>query len=203
MTSIALLGATGNVGNRLLDEALSRGHQVTALVRDPDRLAPRAGLTVVAGDVSAPETARALAGCAVLISSLRFADVPPATLVAFARASGIARLLVVGGAASLNLPDGARLFDAPAFPAEYRTEAGAGIATLEALREIEDLDWVFVSPQMVFAAGARTGQFRLGRDALLFDAAGDSHISYEDYAVALLDEVERPAHHRTRFTIGY
>ncbi|ALZ82985.1 3-beta hydroxysteroid dehydrogenase [Pseudomonas oryzihabitans] len=203
MTSIALLGATGNVGSRLLDEALSRGHQVTALVRDPARLAPRTGLTMVAGDVARPETAQALAGCEVLLSSLRFADTAPAALLDFARAAGIPRLLIVGGAASLSLPDGSRLFDAPAFPAEYRHEAGAGIATLEALREVSDLDWVFVSPQMVFAPGERTGHFRLGRDALLFDTAGDSRISYEDFAVALLDEVERPAHHRTRFTIGY
>ncbi|KTT04060.1 3-beta hydroxysteroid dehydrogenase [Pseudomonas oryzihabitans] len=203
MTSIALLGATGNVGSRLLDEALARGHSVTALVRDPARLAPRTGLTVATGDVAHSDNAQALAGHEVLISSLRFADVAPATLIDFARAAGIPRLLIVGGAASLSLPDGTRLFDAPAFPAEYRSEAGAGIATLEALREVSDLDWVFVSPQMVFFPGERTGQFRLGRDALLFDAAGNSHISYEDYAVALLDEVERPAHHRTRFTIGY
>lgn len=203
MTSIALLGATGNVGSRLLDEALSRGHQVTALVRDPARLAPRAGLTVVAGDVTDPQAARALAGHEVLISSLRFADIAPSTLIDFARATGIPRLLIVGGAASLSLPDGSRLFDAPAFPAEYRSEAGAGIATLDALRAVSDLDWVFVSPQMVFGPGTRTGQFRLGDDALLFDAAGDSHISYEDFAVALLDEVERPAQHRARFTVGY
>jgi len=203
MTSIALLGATGNVGSRLLAEALSRRHPVTALVRDPARLAPRAGLQVLAGDVTEPQSAQALAGQQVLISSLRFADIAPATLIAFARASGIPRLLVVGGAASLSLPDGSRLFDAPAFPAEYRTEAGAGIATLEALREVRDLDWAFVSPQMVFAPGERTGRFRLGHDALLFDAAGDSRISYEDFAVALLDEVERPAHHRSRFTVGY
>lgn len=203
MTSIALLGATGNVGSRLLDEALSRGHQVTTLVRDPARLASRAGLTVVAGDVTDPRAAKALAGHEVLISSLRFADIAPGTLIDFARATGIPRLLIVGGAASLHLPDGARLFDAPGFPAEYRTEAGAGIATLDALRGVSDLDWVFVSPQMVFAPGERTGRFRLGDDALLFDAAGDSHISYEDFAVALLDEAERPVHHRTRFTVGY
>jgi len=203
MTSIALLGATGNVGSRLLDEALARGHQVTALVRDPTRLAPRTGLRVVTGDLAHLATAKALAGHEVLISSLRFADISPATLIAFARATGIPRLLVVGGAASLNLPDGTRLFDAPAFPAEYRTEAGAGIATLEALREVSDLDWAFVSPQMVFAPGERTGHFRLGRDALLFDGAGDSRISYEDFAVALLDEVERPVHHHSRFTVGY
>ncbi|MGM3422817.1 NAD(P)-dependent oxidoreductase [Pseudomonas benzopyrenica] len=203
MTSIALLGATGNVGSRLLDEALSRGHQVTTLVRDPARLASRAGLTVVAGDVTDPRAAKALAGHEVLISSLRFADIAPGTLIDFARAAGIPRLLIVGGAASLHLPDGARLFDAPGFPAEYRTEAGAGIATLDALRGVSDLDWVFVSPQMVFAPGERTGRFRLGDDALLFDAAGDSHISYEDFAVALLDEAERPVHHRTRFTVGY
>lgn len=203
MTSIALLGATGNVGSRLLDEALSRGHQVTSLVRDPARLAPRAGLTVVAGDVTDPRAAKALAGHEVLISSLRFADIAPGTLIDFARATGIPRLLIVGGAASLHLPDGARLFDAPGFPAEYRTEAGAGIATLDALRGVSDLNWVFVSPQMVFAPGERTGGFRLGDDALLFDAAGDSHISYEDFAVALLDEAERPVHHRTRFTVGY
>ncbi|HCV75935.1 NAD(P)-dependent oxidoreductase [Pseudomonas oryzihabitans] len=203
MTSIALLGATGNVGSRLLDEALSRGHQLTALVREPARLAPRADLTVVAGDVTSPPAAKALAGHEVLVSSLKFADIAPDVLLAFARASGIPRLLIVGGAASLTLPDGSRLFDAPAFPAEYRSEAGAGIATLDALRGVSDLDWVFVSPQMVFAPGTRTGRFRLGDDTLLFDAAGDSHISYEDFAVALLDEVERPVHHRTRFTVGY
>lgn len=203
MTSIALLGATGNVGSRLLDEALSRGHQVNALVREPARLAPRADLTVVAGDVKDPQAAKALSGHDVLISSLRFADIAPDTLIDFARATGIPRLLIVGGAASLSLPDGSRLFDAPAFPAEYRSEAGAGIATLDALRGVSDLDWVFVSPQMVFAPGSRTGRFRLGEDALLFDTAGDSHISYEDFAVALLDEVERPVHHRSRFTVGY
>lgn len=203
MTSIALLGATGNVGSRLLDEALSRGHQVTALVREPARLASRADLTVVAGDVKDPQAAKALSGHDVLISSLRFADIAPDTLIDFARATGIPRLLIVGGAASLSLPDGSRLFDAPAFPAEYRSEAGAGIATLDALRGVSDLDWVFVSPQMVFAPGTRTGRFRLGDDTLLFDAAGDSHISYEDFAVALLDEVERPVHHRSRFTVGY
>jgi len=203
MTSIALLGATGNVGSRLLDEALSRNHPVTALVRDPARLAPRTGLSVAVGDVTDLQAAKALAGHEVLISSLRFADIAPSTLIDFARATGIPRLLIVGGAASLSLPDGSRLFDAPAFPAEYRSEAGAGIATLDALRAVSDLDWAFVSPQLVFAPGTRTGQFRLGDDALLFDAAGDSHISYEDFAVALLDEVERPAHHRTRFTVGY
>ena len=203
MTSIALLGATGNVGSRLLDEALSRGHQLTALVREPACLAPRADLTVVAGDVTSPPAAKALAGHEVLVSSLKFADIAPDVLLAFARASGIPRLLIVGGAASLTLPDGSRLFDAPAFPAEYRSEAGAGIATLDALRAVHDLDWVFVSPQLVFAPGSRTGRFRLGEDALLFDAAGDSHISYEDFAMALLDEVERPAHHRSRFTVGY
>ena len=203
MTSIALLGATGNVGSRLLDEALTRGHRVTALVREPARLASRANLTVVAGDVTDLQAAKALSGHDVLISSLRFADIAPDTLIDFARATGIPRLLIVGGAASLSLPDGSRLFDAPAFPAEYRNEAGAGIATLDALRGVSDLDWIFVSPQMVFAPGTRTGCFRLGDDTLLFDAAGDSHISYEDFAVALLDEVERPVHHRTRFTVGY
>ncbi len=203
MTSIALLGATGNVGSRLLDEALSRGHRVTALVREPARLASRADLNVVAGDAKDPQAAKALSGHDVLVSSLRFADIAPDTLIDFARATGIPRLLIVGGAASLKLPDGSRLFDAPAFPAEYRSEAGAGIATLDALRGVSDLDWVFVSPQMVFAPGTRTGRFRLGDDTLLFDAAGDSHISYEDFAMALLDEVERPVHHRTRFTVGY
>ncbi|WP_288463519.1 NAD(P)-dependent oxidoreductase [uncultured Pseudomonas sp.] len=203
MTSIALLGATGNVGSRLLDEALSRGHRVTALVREPARLASRADLNVVAGDVKDPQATKALSGHDVLVSSLRFADIAPDTLIDFARATGIPRLLIVGGAASLKLPDGSRLFDAPAFPAEYRSEAGAGIATLDALRGVSDLDWVFVSPQMVFAPGTRTGRFRLGDDTLLFDAAGDSHISYEDFSVALLEEVERPVHHRTRFTVGY
>ena len=166
MTSIALLGATGNVGSRLLDEALSRGHRVTALVREPARLASRADLNVVAGDVKDPQAAKALSGHDVLVSSLRFADIAPDTLIDFARATGIPRLLIVGGAASLKLPDGSRLFDAPAFPAEYRSEAGAGIATLDALRGVSDLDWVFVSPQMVFAPGTHTGRFRLGAQGL-------------------------------------
>ncbi len=110
---------------------------------------------------------------------------------------------MVGGAASLNVAPGQRLLDSPHFPAEYKAEAGAAAAFLDALRYERALDWTFVSPSAEFVNGERTGTFRIGKDDLLTDADGRSWISYQDYAIALFDELERPAHSRERFTVGY
>ena len=117
--------------------------------------------------------------------------------------AGVKRLLVVGGAGSLLLPDGSRVIDAANFPAEYKAEASAGAQFLEALRQEQELDWSFLSPSALFVEGERRGTFRLGKEHLLVDGEGQSQISFADFAIALLDEVEKPAHSRQRFTVGY
>ena len=113
------------------------------------------------------------------------------------------RYLVVGGAGSLEVAPGKKLIDTPNFPAAYKPEAGAGGVFLDLLRGEKDIDWTFLSPSALIGAGERTGKFRLGGDQLLTAPDGKSSISYEDYAVALVDELEKPAHSRRRFTVGY
>jgi putative NADH-flavin reductase len=201
---IAIIGASGNVGSRVTTELLARGHGVTAIARNVERIAASSQVTPVVGDAGAPETlAPILAGHDAVVSSVGFTGSDPARLIAAVRQSGVRRYLVVGGAGSLFVAPGLRLVDAPNFPAEYKTEALAGAAFLEALRGVEDLDWTYISPPAWFAPGARTGKFRLGKDDLLSDADGKSWLSMEDFAIALADELERPANIRGRFTVGY
>jgi putative NADH-flavin reductase len=201
---IAIIGATGNVGSRLVDEALSRGHQVTAVARNAARLPPDKNLAVSNADANNPdELASALKGHDVVISATPFREVKPDSLINAVRRSAVKRYLVVGGAGSLEVSPGLALVDSPGFPALYREESLAGKTFLEALRKIDDLDWTMLSPSAVFTAGKRTGVFRLGRDSLLTAADGNSSISFEDFAIALLNEVERPQHSRMRFTVGY
>jgi putative NADH-flavin reductase len=203
MARIALIGATGNVGTRILQELVSRHHQVTAIVRDPSKVPARAGVTAVRGDVADPAgLAKVLAGHDAVVSAVRFLDSDPAALIGAVRASGVKRYLVVGGAASLFVAPGKRLLDQPDFPAAYKPEATAGAAFLDALRRADDLDWTFLSPSAAFVPGERTGKFRLAQDELLVSPKG-STISFEDFAVALVDEIEKPAHVRQRFTVGY
>ena len=204
MKKIAIIGGTGNVGRRLVQEALQRGHSVTAIARNPSSLASRLGLRAVAGDASQPAALSALLeGHDAVISSVGFRQSDPSSLIEAVRRSGVRRYLVVGGAGSLEAAPGLALVDAPGFPAEYRAEALAGKAFLETLKQQQDLEWTFLSPSAFFGPGERTGRFRLGRDGLLADADGKSSISYEDYAVALFDEVENGRHLRQRFTVGY
>jgi len=204
MSQIAILGATGRAGGQLVDEALRRGHRVTGLARHARTLAGHDGLTTLDVDVlDAPALRHALAGHDAVLSATRFADIPPHAIIDAVKQAGVARLLVVGGAASLYAAAGMRLIDAPTFPAAYLTEATAGIEYLRALREEPTLDWTFVSPSALFDGWERTGVFRLGRDDLLVGADGRSRISFPDFAMALLDEFERPAHSRQRFTVGY
>jgi putative NADH-flavin reductase len=201
---IALVGATGNVGTRIVAEALDRGHAVTAIARNPAALTPRDGLTVAVGDAQDPATlAPLLAGHDAVVSALRFIGSDPAALFDAVRRSGVRRYLVVGGAGSLNTGQGGLVIDAPGFPAFALEESREGRDFLTALRTVDDLDWTMLSPSALFVAGERTGHFRLGQDTLLTAADGKSSISYEDYAIALLDEIETPRHIRARFTVGY
>ncbi|AEI77595.1 NADH-flavin reductase [Cupriavidus necator N-1] len=201
---IAIIGATGRVGTRLTDEALRRGHQVTAIARHASKLPARDGVTT--RDVDATDSAAlaaALAGNDVVISSARFAQLNAQQVTSAVRQAGVPRLLVVGGAGSLCVAPGVQLVDTPNFPDAYKPEALAGRDFLNALRGEQQINWTFLSPSALFEPGERTGKFRVGEETLLSDAAGKSWISMEDYAIAMLDEIEKPAHSRQRFTVGY
>jgi uncharacterized protein len=201
---IAIVGATGNVGKRIVDEALHRGHNVTGIARDPFKLSPRNGLTLVNGDATdSSKLGQLLVGHDVVISSIMFLHSDIALLVEAVRASGVKRYLVVGGAGSLEVAPGKLLVDQPDFPDFVKAEATKGGEYLNYLGEIKDLDWTFLSPSALFTNGERTGVFRLGKDELLVGVDGKSWISYEDYAIALLDEIENPRHIQQRFTVGY
>ena len=201
---IAIIGATGNVGTRLVNEALSRHHAVTAIARDTSKLTRRTGLSATLGDVTKPDALLPLLkGHDAIISSLRFQGIDSQQLIELVRSSGVQRFLVVGGAASLEIAPGQILFDSPHFPPAYKPEASAGKAFLDALRNAKDLDWTYLSPSVFFGPGERTGKFRLADNTLLTAADGKSSISYEDYAVAMFDEIENPKHSRARFTVGY
>ncbi|WP_426234515.1 NAD(P)-dependent oxidoreductase [Pseudomonas sp. TWP3-2] len=204
MSKIAIIGATGRAGSQLLEEALRRGHSVTAIARDTSKIGVRAG--VVSKDVDVLDAAAlqdAVAGHDVVISAAHFATVPAAAVVAPLKQAGVKRLLVVGGAGSLLLPDGTRVIDSAGFPDEYKAEASAGAAFLDALRQEQNLDWTFVSPSAEFVEGERSGSFRVGKDDLLVSAEGRSWITFADYAIAMIDEVEVPKHSRQRFAVGY
>lgn len=204
MSKIAIIGATGRAGSQLLEEALRRGHSVTAIARDPSALQGRAGVTPVAVDIQDSEAlAKALAGNDVVLSAARFDGIPAATLLVPAKQAGVKRVLVVGGAGSLLLPDDSRVIDSKDFPEAYKPEASAGALYLDALKQEKELDWTFLSPSAEFVEGPRTGSYRLGKDHLLMGADGKSWITFADYAIALLDEVEQPKHSRQRFTVGY
>jgi Putative NADH-flavin reductase len=203
MARIALIGASGNVGSRLLKELSERGHRVSAIVRSPEKIPALPGVTAVAGDVNdGSGLAALLAGHDAVVSSTRFIDTPFDILIEAVRASGLKRFLVVGGAGSLEVAPGQRLVDQPDFPAEYKAEALRGAEFLDLLKTTGDLDWTFLSPSALFVPGERTGKFRLGKDQLLTTDKGSS-ISYEDFAIAMADEIENPKHVRQRFTVGY
>ncbi|MDP1603769.1 MAG: NAD(P)-dependent oxidoreductase [Legionella sp.] len=200
---IALIGATGNAGTPILNELVRRGHAVTAIVRNPDKVAAQTNVTARKGDVFDQNgLAALLKGHDAVISSVHFSASDPNKLIEAVRASGAKRYLVVGGAGSLEVAPGKKLIDTPEFPAQYKAEAAAGGVFLDLLKQEKELDWTFLSPSALFIAGPRTEKFRLGTDQLLTNEKG-SNISFEDYAIALVDEVEKQAHSRKRFTVGY
>lgn len=209
---VALIGATGFIGSAVLREALDREHQVTAIVRHPEKLPEHANLVSQKGDVMKEETAALVAGHEAVISAYSSDRGPEQyeqhisgyrMIIDGVKAAGLKRLLVVGGAGSLEVAPGVQVVDGPEFPEEWKPGALATREVLYLLRDEPELEWTFLSPSGAIAPGERTGQFRLGTDQLLTDADGESRISLEDYAVAMLDELEEPQHSRRRFTVGY
>ncbi|WHZ17085.1 MAG: Rrf2-linked NADH-flavin reductase [Nitrospira sp.] len=211
---VALIGATGFVGSAILKEALDRGHEVTAIVRHPEKLTLHPKLHSQKGDVyNEDEVARVVAGHDAVISAFNpgwgnqdiYNQQVKGTKVIIngVKKAGIKRLLFVGGAGSLEVKPGVQALDLPGFPAEYKQGALATREALNLLRKETGLDWSFLSPSADIAPGQRTGKFRLGKDQMLKDANGQSRISTEDYAMAMIDEVEKPTHVRQRFTVGY
>jgi putative NADH-flavin reductase len=201
---IAIIGATGNVGQRLIAEARSRGHDVVAIARNTSSLQQQDGVQAVQADILDENSgAQALQGADVAILSIRFQGTDFEQVLRTLKQSGVPRVLVVGGAASLEIAPGQVLLDQPDFPDFIKPEAEPARQALNRLKEEKELDWTFLSPSMMFVPGERTGKFRLGKDSLLTAHDGKSSISYEDYSIALLDEIENPQHSRQRFTVGY
>jgi len=213
---IVLIGASGFVGSAILKEALDRGHKVKAVVRNPEKIKLQGtNLKVEKTDVSLPEIVTGLCkGAYVVISAYNPGWTNPAiaelTLKVYpailegVKKSRVKRFLVTGGAGTLFVSPGVRSMDSGTVSEAYLPAIRAlGKFYLEILSSEKDIDWVFFSPARSIVPGTRTGKFRLGKDDMIFDAEGNSSISVEDYAVAMIDEAENPAHHRERFTIGY
>jgi uncharacterized protein len=206
---VVLYGASGMIGSRVLQELVGRGHQVTAVVRNPEKVTS-AGVKVVKGDVTNPTSVAITAkGAEAAISAYS----PPAedvqAIVPAARAllaglatAGVKRLIVVGGAGSLEVAPGVQLVDTPHVPEQWKGIARAHRDVLPVLKD-SNLDWSYLSPAAFIQPGERTGKFRLGGTQLVTDEKGESRISAEDYAIALVDELEKPKHLRQQFTMGY
>jgi uncharacterized protein len=210
---IALIGASGFIGSALLTEALSRGHHVTALVTRPERVALQENLTTVKSDVLNTDLlSEQLRGFEAVISAFSGHAQENVydyylkgfhSILAATRHASVPRLLLVGGAATLEVAPGKLLLEAPGFPAEYRATAEGAKTALETLRGQTAQAWTFLSPAAEIFPGERTGSFRLGGDTLLTDSEGNSRISVQDYAVAMIDELENPRHTNQRFCVAY
>jgi putative NADH-flavin reductase len=212
---IAIIGATGFVGSQLLNEALSRGHEVTAIVRRTERLPVHPNLTAKKADIGDTDALAALlAGHEAVIAAFNPDRTMPGdvfermvaggqAIIDATKKSGVKRLLVVGGAGSLEVAPGQQLINQPDFPPEWKAGAGGTKQFLYLLKEHPELDWTFLSPAANLQPGERTGKFRLGGDQLLVDAEGQCRISTQDYAVAMIDELEEPKHTHRRFCVAY
>ena len=216
MANVLLIGATGFVGSAVLNELVERGHNVTAVVRNVEKIAKNDLVTAVKEDVANVEAIAKLAeGKDAIISAYNPGWMNPeiATLIIenypkileAAKKSGVKRLLIVGGAGTLFCAPGLRVVDSGAIPEEIMGGVRPlGDFYLNTLMNENDIDWIFFSPAGVFdQEGKKTGNYRLGKDNLIVDAEGNSHISVQDYADAMVNELEKPAHHKERFTIGY
>jgi uncharacterized protein len=200
---VALIGASGQGGSRILSELSRRGHQATAIARNPEKIAALPGVNAKKGDAfDKAGLVALLRGHDAVISAVHFTQSDPKLMIEAVKAAGVKRYFVVGGAGSLEVAPGVKLIDTPEFPAAYKAEAAKGGEFLDLLRKENDLEWTFLSPSAMIGPGERTGKFRLGKDQLLTNDKGSS-ISWEDYAIAAVDELEKPAHVRERFTVGY
>lgn len=211
--NLTLIGASGFIGSAVLNEALARGHRVTALVTRPERLPAHAGLTALAANVMDVATLTSqLAGADAVVSAfsghaqadvLDYFVAGTRNIIAAAKEARVPRLLAVGGAGSLEVAPGVQLIDTPTFPAQYKATAEGARQALRLLQQEASLNWTMLCPSAVIAPGARTGAFRSSLEQLLTGADGSSKISVEDFALALVNELEQPAHPRRRFTVGY
>lgn len=216
MKNVTLIGASGFVGTAILNELLNRGHKVTAIVRNPEKVGVKNdNLKVVKANVSDTEVLiEACKGKDAVISAYNPGWTNPniyeetlrnyPLILESVKHSGVNRLLCVGGAGTLFCAPGLRVLDSGVIPEDIM----GGVKSLaefylNTLINEHDIDWVFFSPAGTLEPGERTGNFRLGKDDLIVDADGNSHISVEDYAMAMVDELEKPTHHFERFTIGY
>jgi putative NADH-flavin reductase len=211
---IALIGATGFVGAAVLQEALNRGHQVTGLVRHPEKLPQHPALTAQASDVyNTAALAEQLAGHDAIVHAFNpgwgLADIREKfiqgsqSIIDASKQAQTHRLLIVGGAGSLYVAPGVQLLDTPEFPAEYREGAEGARQALKMIQFEEGLAWSFISPPALLTPGERTGKFRVGDNTLLMNGDQPASITVADLAVAIIDELERPHHLRKHFTVGY
>jgi uncharacterized protein len=202
--NIVLAGATGNIGSRILDEALRRGHRVTGLTRDPAKLGARSGLQAKkANTAEVAAFAEALQGHDAAILSVKWNENDVHQVLDALRKVGVKRCLFVVGAGSLLRSDGRTHFDHMAEKGIQPPTSKPAALALAEVQKVMDLEWTAISPPASIQPGERTGKFRLGRDHLLEDDKGKSEISREDFAIAILDEIEKPKHIRQRFTAAY
>jgi putative NADH-flavin reductase len=208
---VALYGATGKAGSRILKELVSRGHRVIAIVRNPAKLPhPGPGVEIKQDDLSDPtKITAAVDGAEAVVSAYAPPQDDVEAIVAVTQRQVAAlnhgadtRLIVVGGAGTLHVAPGVTLADSGYVPEPFLPIARAHVRALNVLRA-SSIDWTYLAPAVYFAPGERTGQFRLGKDELIANAQQESRISMEDYAVALVDELEKPSHRRQRFSVGY
>ncbi len=210
--NIILFGPNGMIGREIATEALARGHNVAAASRSASTSSPGSPIRTLAVDAtSSAQVAAAVRGFDAIVSAVgpghggspQLVKDATGSLIEGARAAKVNRLIVVGGAGSLFVKPGVRVIDTPDFPAAWRDIAQAHVDVLAALREVTDVDWVYVSPAALIQPGTRTGHYRRGTDDLLVDDKGESRISTQDYAVAILDELENPRASKTRIHVAY
>lgn len=201
---VAHIGATGKVGGKILEELIRRGHSITVISRHPEKAPAGKSVSSLRGDITDPYgLAPLLKGHDAVVSSATFLPGSSSKLVEAVRRSGVRRYIAVGGAGSLEVSPGKMLKDTGKIPPEWMPAINEGAELLKLLRADTQLDWTFFSPAALIGPGERTGKFRLGGDQLISGLGGKSSISYDDYAIALVDELENPQHMRKRFTIGY
>jgi uncharacterized protein len=204
VSNIALIGATGNIGSRVLEEALARKHTVTAITRDPRKVSARAGMVIRAGSTTdAPALVKILKGHDIVVVSVKWNENDIRRVIDTIRKSGVKRALFVVGAGSLLRKDGRRHYDVMAEKGVQPPTSLPALQAYEEIRKIDDFDWTAISPPASIPAGQRTGKFRRGLDKLIENSKGESRISREDFAIAIVDEIETPKHIRKRFTVGY
>jgi uncharacterized protein len=200
---IAIIGVSGNVGKRIAEEALNRGHLVTGIARRIDNITVRENLTLKVGEISNPEALGGiLKGHDAVVSSVKYTDFDADQLLKAVRLSGVKRYLAVGGAGTLEISPGVTVLQSGKLPDFVVPSSRGAQKFLDMLRSVNDLNWTVLSPALDFSAGERTSKFRLGVDELITDEHGKSAVSFEDFAIALLDEIEDPRHLKSRFTIG-